>query len=161
MYTVKEVAQLLNLTEHTVRFYTDKGLIPSIKRDKNNNRVFDNESVRWLIGAKNLKKCGMSVEDIKKYVDFCLEGDSTLQKRYDIILKQKEIMLAHLEEAKMMAKFIVSKEKHYRDIIDEVIPDDTNPANWERVDCTLKYPESTIRRGNKFKNEKVVKKSYL
>nr|WP_226002096.1 MerR family DNA-binding transcriptional regulator [Paenibacillus sp. BJ-4] len=26
LYTVKEVAKLLDLTEHTIRFYTDKGL---------------------------------------------------------------------------------------------------------------------------------------
>jgi len=34
MYTVKEVAKLLDLTEHTVRYYTDKGLVPSVQRDK-------------------------------------------------------------------------------------------------------------------------------
>lgn len=34
MYTVKDVAKLLDLTEHTVRFYTDKGLVPSLQRDK-------------------------------------------------------------------------------------------------------------------------------
>lgn len=41
MYTVKEVAKCLNLTEHTIRYYTDKGLVPSIKRDKNNTRIFN------------------------------------------------------------------------------------------------------------------------
>lgn len=145
MYTVKEVAKLLDLTEHTVRFYTDKGLVPNLQRDKNNNRIFDDESIRWLIGAKNLKKCGMSVEAIKQYVDLCLEGDSTLQERYKIILKQKETMLAHLEEAKLMAEFIVSKENHYRDIISEIIPDDTNPMKWGRTDDTLQ-PACPLRR---------------
>nr|WP_319941496.1 MerR family transcriptional regulator [Metabacillus sediminilitoris] len=52
MYTVKEVAKLLELTDHTVRFYTDKGLVPNLKRDKNNNRLFDDDSIKWLIGAK-------------------------------------------------------------------------------------------------------------
>jgi hypothetical protein len=44
MYTVKEVAKLLNMTEHTVRYYTDMGLVPSLKRDKNGNRLFDEKS---------------------------------------------------------------------------------------------------------------------
>lgn len=39
MYTVKEVAKLLGLTEHTIRYYTDKGLVPTIQRDKNNIRL--------------------------------------------------------------------------------------------------------------------------
>jgi DNA-binding transcriptional MerR regulator len=131
MYTVKEVAKLLDLTQHTVRFYTDKGLVPSLQRDKNNNRIFNDDSIQWLSGAKKLKKCGMSVEDIKKYVDLCMEGGSTIQERYEIILKQKALVLAQLEEIKSMAEYITNKEQHYRDIINEVIPDDTNPSNWQ------------------------------
>lgn len=132
MYSVKEVAKLLDLTEHTVRFYTDKGLVPNLQRDKNNNRMFTDASINWLIGAKNLKKCGMSVEDIKKYVDLCLEGDSTIPDRYEMIQKQKEVVLAKLEEAKVMAEFIMNKEKHYRNIVEQLIPDNTNPGKWEQ-----------------------------
>ncbi|WP_068504318.1 MerR family transcriptional regulator [Paenibacillus kribbensis] len=132
MYSVKDVAKRLNITEHTIRFYTDKGLVPNLKRDKNNNRVFTDESINWLIGAKNLKKCGMSVEEIKTYVELCLEGESRIHERYEIIRKQKEAALAQLEEAKLRAEFIIEKEKHYLDIINQVIPDDTNPAVWEK-----------------------------
>jgi hypothetical protein len=48
-----------------------------------------------------------------------------------MIFKQKEIVLAQLEEIKSMAEYITNKEKHYRDIINQVIPDDTNPAHWQ------------------------------
>ena len=41
MYTVKEISELLDMTEHTIRYYTDMGLVPSIKRDKNGNRLFE------------------------------------------------------------------------------------------------------------------------
>ena len=44
MYTVKEIAKLLNLSEHTVRYYCDMGLVPSLKRNKNGNRIFDEAS---------------------------------------------------------------------------------------------------------------------
>jgi DNA-binding transcriptional MerR regulator len=131
LYTVKEVAKLLDLTEHTVRFYTDKGLVPTLKRDKNNNRLFDEESINWLTGVKYLKQCGMTVEDIKTYVDLCLKGDSTIQERYEIILKQKEIAEAQLEEAKRTVKYMDEKASHYLDIINKVIPDDTNPGKWQ------------------------------
>lgn len=132
MYSVKEVAKLLDLTDHTVRYYTDKGLVPNVKRDKNNNRLFDEESINWLTGVKYLKQCGMLVEDIKTYVDLCLEGDSTIQERYEIILKQKEVAQAQLEQAKIRAKYMEDKLKHYLDIINQVIPDDTNPGKWEK-----------------------------
>lgn len=137
MYTVKEVAQRLDLTEHTVRYYTDKGLVPNVHRDKNNNRLFDEESINWLTGVKYLKQCGMSVQDIKTYVDLCLEGDSTIQERYNIIIKQKEASLAHLEEAKLRAQYMEEKAKHYLDIINHRIPDDTNPGKWTESKVNL------------------------
>lgn len=83
------------------------------------------------MGIKHLKQCGMSVEDIKTYVDLCLEGDSTIQKRYEIILKQHAISLAQLEEAKIRAQFLEKKASHYLDIINGVIADNTNPGKWE------------------------------
>lgn len=131
MYTIKEVSKMLNLTEHTIRFYTDKGLVPSLQRDKNNKRVFNDASIQWLSGAKKLKKCGMSVDHIKKYVDLCLEGSSTMDERYEMISNQKEEVLKQQEEINSMANYITNKEKHYRDIMHNIIPDDTNPAYWE------------------------------
>ena len=62
MYTVKEAAKQLGFTEHTIRFYTDKGLVPSVIRDKNNCRLFTEESMNWLIGIKHLKECGMTLD---------------------------------------------------------------------------------------------------
>lgn len=49
---------MLGLTEHTVRYYTDTDLVPNMKRDQNNNRVFDDASLKWLVCAKHLRKCG-------------------------------------------------------------------------------------------------------
>ena len=143
MYTVKEVSKLLELTEHTIRFYTDKGLVPSVQRDKNNNRLFDQESINWLIGVKYLKQVGMSVEDIKSYVNLCLEGNSTIKERYEIILKQKEIAQAQLEEAKRTEKYMEEKANHYLDIINGVIPDDTNPGEWESKYAKTQLKKST------------------
>ncbi|BCN31107.1 MerR family transcriptional regulator [Anaeromicropila herbilytica] len=130
MYTVKEIAQKLDLSEHTIRFYTDKGLVPSVKRDKNNIRLFDEESVNWLTGVKYLKDCGMSLDDIKRYIYMCLEGDSTINTRYEIILKQRERAYAQYEEARQRMEYMEQKAKHYHDIVNHLIPDDTNPGKW-------------------------------
>lgn len=39
MYTVKEVARLLGVSVHTVRYYDDRGLIPGTKRNSANQRL--------------------------------------------------------------------------------------------------------------------------
>lgn len=130
MYTVKEVAKMLDLSEHAIRFYTDKGLIPSLLRDQNNNRLFNEESVNWLIGVKILKQCGMSIEDIKTYADLCIKGDSTIQERYEIILRQKEHALLQLQAARNTVDYLEAKSNYYLNIIEGVIADSSNPAKW-------------------------------
>jgi DNA-binding transcriptional MerR regulator len=121
MYTVKEVAQKINLTEHTIRFYTDQGLVPNIQRDKYNNRLFDEASLNWLVRVKYLKDCGMSIKDIKHFVDLYLEGDSSILLRYEIILKYKKIAREQLEEATRRVAFMEEKVKRYHKIINQVI----------------------------------------
>ena len=41
-YSIKQMAELFGVTEHTLRFYTDKGLLPCT-RDGGNRRVFNEE----------------------------------------------------------------------------------------------------------------------
>jgi len=128
-YSVKQLAEKMGITEHTVRYYTDKGLLPC-KRDNANRRVFDDESINWLIGIKCLKGCGTPLEDIKRYVDLCLQGNSTLQERYEIILKQEKRAAENLEEAKSVYEYMMHKVKHYENSLNRQIPGDTNPATW-------------------------------
>ena len=130
MYSVKETAEIVGLTEHTIRFYTDKGLVPNVTRDRNNNRLFDEESINWLTGVKYLKGCGMSIEAIKDYVDLCLEGNSTIEQRYQIVLRQKTVAEEQLRSAQERIEYLNSKIAFYQDIMEHNKPDFMNPGTW-------------------------------
>ncbi|MDQ0230911.1 MerR family transcriptional regulator [Metabacillus malikii] len=134
MYTVKEAAQITGLTDHAVRFYTDKGMVPSVQRNQNNFRMFDEESINWLRGIKCLKQFGMPIDVIKMYIDLCLEGDSTISQRYKLMMDHKEDVLAKLEEAKQHIAYLEEKTTLYQDILKNNSPDTTNPAHWESVE---------------------------
>ena len=127
-YTVKQISEIMGMSEHTIRYYTDLNLLP-VKRDSANRRIFDEESINWLMGIKCLKGCGMSIEDIKKYGDLCLIGDETLIERREIMKKQLEIAKQNLENAKEILKYVKKKVAHYDDVIAGKIADDTNPNN--------------------------------
>lgn len=133
MHTVKEAALITGLTEHAVRFYTDKGLVPSVQRNQNNIRMFDEESINWLHGIKCLKQSGMSIEVIKMYVDFCLEGDSTIPQRYKLMMEHKEAALNKLEEAKQHIAHLEQKTALYQAIMEHRSLDTTNPGNWDKI----------------------------
>ncbi|MGG4128962.1 MerR family transcriptional regulator [Paenibacillus illinoisensis] len=133
MHTVKEAAQITGLTEHAIRFYTDKGLVPSVQRNQNNIRMFDEESINWLHGIKCLKQSGMPIDIIKMYVDYCLEGDSTIPQRYTLMMEHREEALAKFEEAKQHLAHLEEKTALYQAIMENRSLDTTNPANWNRI----------------------------
>ncbi len=134
MYTVKEASLITGLTEHAVRYYTDKGLVPSVQRNKNNIRMFDEESINWLYGAKCLKQTGMPIKVIKMYVDLCLEGDSTVQERCALMMEYREAALTQLEDAKRRVDHLEQKAAQYQAILEQRAPDTTNPANWHKIE---------------------------
>ena len=127
-YTIRQMAQMFGVTEHTLRFYTDQGLLPCT-RDSGNRRVFDEKSVNWMQGIMCLKGCGASIEDIREYCRLCLmeESEENLRTRYAIIRKQRE-------EAKATVKYMEDKAAHYEAILAGLAPDDTNPKNWTAGD---------------------------
>ena len=130
-YTIKQMAEMFGVTEHTLRFYTDKGLLPC-KRDGGNRRVFNEESVNWMQGIKCLKDCVASIEDIQEYCRLCLleESEENLRARYAIIVKQRAQAYKRVAEAKATAKYMDEKVAHYEAILAGLAPDDTNPKNW-------------------------------
>lgn len=78
----------------------------------------------------------MSIEDIKRYGDLCLQGDETLAERREIMRSQLVLAEQRLNEAKEVFDYITKKVAHYDDVIAGKTADDTNPA-------TRKIPTQT------------------
>ena len=131
-YTVKQLADKMEISEHTLRYYTDMGLLPC-GRDKNNRRVFDQESVNWVEGIKCLRSCGVSIEAIKEYSDLCMEKETEerLRARETIFLQQQKVAHQRLAQAQATADYIDKKVEHYRAVLAGETANDTNPNNWD------------------------------
>ena len=113
MYTMKEVCEQVGISYGTLRFYCNEGLVPNVKRTKNNYRAFDERNINWLKGLQCLKKCGMSIKDMKDYMNLCLEGVSTLPERKCFLAIQKEQLLSKIEEINQSIDFIDGKQAYY------------------------------------------------
>ena len=68
-YTIKETSKRTGLTLHTIRHYCDLDLIPSLQRDENNNRIFDEASIHWLYAIKFLRQSQMSLKEIRQFFE--------------------------------------------------------------------------------------------
>ena len=56
MYTMMQVCRRPNMTYETLKYYCNEGLVPNVKRDGNNRRVFDQRDVKWIQDLVCLKK---------------------------------------------------------------------------------------------------------
>ena len=98
IYTVGEMAKLLGVTASTLRYYDKEGLLPFVERSAGGIRMFRDKDYEWLKVIECLKKTGMSLKDIHRYIDLAIEGDSTIDERLALFQKQKEILNAKMEE---------------------------------------------------------------
>lgn len=89
IYTMKEVTIKTGISAHTLRFYEKEGVVPFVKRDKNGNRIYDEENLKWLEFMLCLRATGMTLADIKHYVELYKNGDSTIQERKQMMLNHK------------------------------------------------------------------------
>lgn len=81
MYTMKQACQAAGMSNETLKFYCNEGLVPNVKRSANNYRIFDDHDINWIKSLSCLKRCGMSIAEMKEYLAFCLEGEKTIPQR--------------------------------------------------------------------------------
>lgn len=99
-YTVGEAAKLLNIAPSALRFYDKEGLLPFVERSSGGIRVFKEEDFDWLFIIDCLKKSGLSIKDIKKYIDMTLKGDETIEERLEMFKKQREKVIKQMNGLK-------------------------------------------------------------
>lgn len=78
---MKQVCEKTGLTYDTLKFYCNEGLVPNVKRNKNNYRIFNDKDIAWINSLSCLKNCGMSISEMKEYLNLCLKGISSIPER--------------------------------------------------------------------------------
>ena len=129
MYTIKEVADKMEVSEHTLRFWAKSGFFPFLQRDNNNIRRFSENDLNWVRIVKCLRSVGTQNKDIKRYIDLCIVGDSTIKERYQIILDTKAKALEQMGELKKQLELLDYKENFYKNLIKNHLEDEWNPMN--------------------------------
>ena len=117
IYTMMQVCKEADLTYQTLKFYCNEGLIPNVKRDKNNRRIFDERNVKWIKDLVCLKKCGRSIQEMKQYLDLCLQGQGTIPQRKEMLKKKQESLRRSIQELEDSAAYIDWKQNFYDEVL--------------------------------------------
>ncbi len=117
MYSMKEACTLTNMTYENLKFYCNEGLVPNVKRDRRNYRVFDEHDIKWIQSLNCLKSCGMSIAEMKQYLTLCMEGEGTIPERKVILAEKKETLLQSITELQKAVAYIDWKQRFYDDVL--------------------------------------------
>ena len=109
------MSELTGLPASTLRYYDKQGLLPNLKRDGNNIRIFTEEDYGQLRIIECLKRSGLSIKDIKDFIDMAGK-DSALTGRLEIFRKRREILKRELEDLKGVLDVIEYKCWYYEKV---------------------------------------------
>ncbi len=112
-YTVGEMAKLLGIPASTLRYYDKEGLLPFVARSPGGIRMFRESDMEWLRVIGCMKKAGMSLKDIRQYIEMALQGDDTIDLRLAMFRRQREALERQMEELRHTMEMVDYKCWYY------------------------------------------------
>lgn len=112
-YSIGEVANTTNIAISTLRYYDRVGMFPGMERGNGGIRVFSDKEVDTIKVIECLKATGMSIKDIKLFLNWCQEGDVSLQKRRDMFYERLEEVTKQMEALQQTMNTIKYKCWYY------------------------------------------------
>lgn len=98
VYTVGEMAKMLEVPASTLRYYDKEGLLPFVERSPGGMRMFQEKDFEWLQVIGCLKKAGMPLRDIRVYIELAMQGDDTIGERLALFEHQREVLREQMEQ---------------------------------------------------------------
>ncbi len=112
--SIGEAAKRIGVAPSTLRYYDKEGLLPEAKRTSGGVRSFSEADFRWLSLIECMKKAGMSILEIKKYLSLMKEGDATIQERLSLFENRKAELERQIEELNQTKKVLEYKVWFYQ-----------------------------------------------
>ena len=107
------MAKLLGITASTLRYYDKEGLLPFVERSSSGIRMFQESDIEWLQVIGCMKKAGMSIKDIRKYIEMALQGDNTIDLRLSMFRHQQEALKRQMTELQHTMEMVDYKCWYY------------------------------------------------
>ncbi len=117
MYTMKEACEKTGLSYETLKFYCNQGLVPYVRRDSQNRRVFTEHNIAWINSLSCLKNCNMGIQEMKEYLALCLEGEKTIPTRQAILEKKRAELEQEARRIQQSIAYIDWKQDYYGRIL--------------------------------------------
>jgi DNA-binding transcriptional MerR regulator len=112
-FTIKQVSEKTSLPPHVLRYYESEGLLPSIGRSRAGIRRYTEDDLEWLALIRCLKNTGMSIKQIKNFVELSVQGDSTLLERCGLLREHKTAVENQMAEMQKHLEKVTCKIDYF------------------------------------------------
>jgi DNA-binding transcriptional MerR regulator len=97
VFTIQEVSRRSGLSEPTLRYYEEVGLVGPIDRDAGSgHRRYGAEDLQTIEALACLRACGMGIEDMRVYQANRVRGHVAAAEQRDLLLRHAERVEAEI-----------------------------------------------------------------
>lgn len=136
-YIVKDVADMMELSTYTIRYYENSGLVLGVDRTGGNIRMFSEYSLSWLRLVHCLRATGLPIEGGRHYIQLCEKGESTIPERAAIIFAQERSLKLQLKALNQQMEVLKYKKHFYEQLLEGKETDRCNPAVMANVESSM------------------------
>lgn len=111
--TIKEVSEMFQVSQDTLRYYERVGMIPAVTRTTSGIRDYQTEDIQWVEMAICMRNAGLPVEGIIEYVKLFQMGNHTLAARLELLKEQRSHLEKQKQQIETMLKRLDVKIKGY------------------------------------------------
>jgi DNA-binding transcriptional MerR regulator len=129
-YTIKEVSELFNIPNSTIRYYEEIGILTKVERNSVGKRIFLESHINRLKAISCFKNTGMSLEKIKQFFDFEDDEYNKIDDIISLLSNQEKKVIEDLERLKKDYNHIKKKILYYTDVKKSVINKEILPQ-WK------------------------------
>lgn len=122
-YTIQEAAEETAVNPHTLRYYERIGLLPKIGRGSNGHRQYSELDLGWATWLKHLRNSGMTIQEMRRFVDLTNAGSETIPARCDILTQHRQALKQRIAELEAALTRLDQKLDYYQQTEKEMILD--------------------------------------
>ncbi len=114
---IAEVSERYGISPDTLRYYERIGLISPVNRNEGGIRDYREIDLRRVEFIKCMRSAGLPIEVLIEYIALVEQGDQTIQPRKEILIEQREQLVARMKEMQKTLDLLNHKIQLYENAV--------------------------------------------
>ncbi|MEJ2351268.1 MAG: MerR family transcriptional regulator [Anaerolineales bacterium] len=114
---IGEVSEKYEISSDTLRYYERIGLLPTVNRTDSGIRDYGELDLKRVSFIKCMRSAGLPIEVLIEYFNLVQQGDTIIDARKEILVEQREQLLARMKEMQETLDLLDYKIRVYENAV--------------------------------------------